>query len=165
MQVIVNKYGFKEGLTTKDGKIINWPYSEPQPSDEELNLWLAQDSKKAEIKALRNSALLEPTPKTVSFQDNLENKTFNVQSNDVNVFTNIIAYLGDRPASDTRKWTDSTGERVDLSINDFRSLRNHLIFRDEVQYDQARLRSKEVEALTSVEEVETYDINQVIISG
>jgi len=141
-------------------------YEARQPTAEDL-LQNAKDSKIAEIKALRNSSILEPTPKTVSFQDNLENKTFNVQSNDVNVFSNIIAYLQDLidsgMLSPTRKWTDAEGERIDLSVNDFRSLRNHLIYRDELQYDQAKLRVAAVKALTVIEDVEAYDINQVII--
>ena len=37
MQAIINKYGFKEGLTTKGGKITNWPYSEKKPTIAELS--------------------------------------------------------------------------------------------------------------------------------
>jgi hypothetical protein len=46
MDIIIKKYGFKEGLTTLDGKITNWPYDEPQPSQEELTEWVALDEAK-----------------------------------------------------------------------------------------------------------------------
>jgi signal recognition particle subunit SEC65 len=36
MDAIIYKYGFKEGLTTKEGKIISWPYSEKKPTQAEL---------------------------------------------------------------------------------------------------------------------------------
>jgi hypothetical protein len=36
MQAIINKYGFKEGLTTRAGKITNWPYAEKKPTIAEL---------------------------------------------------------------------------------------------------------------------------------
>lgn len=38
MQAIINKYGFKEGLTTKDGKIVKWPYASPKPTSKELDI-------------------------------------------------------------------------------------------------------------------------------
>lgn len=37
MDAIIDKYGFKEGLTTKDGKITNWPYEEKEPTVSELD--------------------------------------------------------------------------------------------------------------------------------
>lgn len=41
MDAIIDKYGFKEGLTTKEGKIINWPYSEKKPTITELKVIVA----------------------------------------------------------------------------------------------------------------------------
>lgn len=37
MDAIIAKYGFKEGLTTKDGEITNWPYDEKKPSQTKLD--------------------------------------------------------------------------------------------------------------------------------
>lgn len=37
MDAIIELYGFKEGLTTKSGKITNWVYDVPEPTQEELN--------------------------------------------------------------------------------------------------------------------------------
>ena len=36
MDAIIDKYGFKEGLTTRKGKITNWPYTEKKPTVAEL---------------------------------------------------------------------------------------------------------------------------------
>lgn len=38
MEAITEIYGQKEGLSTKEGKITAWPYSEPEPTQEELDL-------------------------------------------------------------------------------------------------------------------------------
>ena len=36
MQALQDKYGFKEGLSIRDGKITEWPYDEKQPTQAEL---------------------------------------------------------------------------------------------------------------------------------
>lgn len=51
MDFITSKYGPKEGLTTSCGEILNWPYSEPKPTKEDLALMIDQDLKTQEIKA------------------------------------------------------------------------------------------------------------------
>lgn len=38
MEYIIDKYGFKEGLTTTEGKITNWPYTEKKPTIAQLKL-------------------------------------------------------------------------------------------------------------------------------
>ncbi len=37
MEAITDIYGLKEGLTTRNNKITNWVYSEPEPTQEELD--------------------------------------------------------------------------------------------------------------------------------
>lgn len=51
MEAITRKYGHKEGLTTKEGKITNWPYSEPNPTQKELDRLVAEFHKVQEIKS------------------------------------------------------------------------------------------------------------------
>lgn len=132
-----------------------------------LDLQEAKDKKKAEIKALREEDLNKPTPRTVIYEGNLSNRSFNISVKDhLPIFESIInklSRLADSGVENpTREWTDASGQRVALDINDYTSLANHLDLRDEAEYSQANLKIKEVEALTTIEEVEAYDINKVI---
>lgn len=63
----------------------------------------------------------------------------------------------------TRTWGDITGERLLLDITDFKSLRKHLNLRDVQEYDHARLKIEAINLLTTIEEIEAFDITQVII--
>ena len=127
----------------------------------------AKDKKITEIKALRKSNLLKSTPQTITYSGNLENKTFNINENDIDKFTTIIASLQDDidngAVNPTRNWSDETGERLSLDINDFKSLRKHLNIRDEQEFDQARLKIEALELLETIEEIEAFDITQIIV--
>tara|TARA_R110000737_G_C14595333_1_gene488215 strand:+ start:179 stop:712 length:534 start_codon:yes stop_codon:yes gene_type:complete len=176
MDIIIKRFGFKEGFTTRGGKIVEWPYSEPQPSQDDLDIWIAQDIKNNEIKATRKKELLRSTPQTITYEDNLANKSFNVNSDQhiplFNAFINKLQERIDSGATNpTRNWTDSEGNRLALGIDDFRSLRNHLDERDEQQYDQAILKEKEIDKLSKsnkskkdkIKNIEDFDITQVIV--
>lgn len=56
MQAIIDKYGFKEGLKTVNGVITNWVYDAPQPTQEELEIILAEFEAKNMYKKLRKQA-------------------------------------------------------------------------------------------------------------
>ena len=132
-----------------------------------IDLQEAKDKKELEIKALRKANLLKSTPQTITYSGNLENKTFNINENDIDKFTTIIASLQDDidngAVNPTRNWSDETGERLSLDINDFKSLRKHLNLRDEQEFDQARLKIEALELLETIEEIEAFDITQVIV--
>lgn len=116
-----------------------------------------------QVKILRESNLLRPTPHTITYGGNLINKTFNISSGDLAMFGTIIDGLKDLLEGATRGWTDATGERLELDIDDFKSLRNHLLFRDDQEHTQARRKIDAINALTTIEEVEAFDINEVIV--
>lgn len=66
MDAIIKKYGFKEGLVTKAGKIIEWPYDEPKPSQAELDLLIKEfdlDTKYKELRARAYPAIEEQLDK------------------------------------------------------------------------------------------------------
>jgi hypothetical protein len=52
MDAIINKYGYKPGLTTREGKITNWPYEEKKPTIAELKVIVEEyENSIAHIKA------------------------------------------------------------------------------------------------------------------
>lgn len=168
MDIIIEKYGFREGLTTRDGKITNWPYDDPQPTQSELDLWITQSKKIKEIKQFCEEELRKSTPQTITYNGNLENKTFKVDVKEhLPLFESIISKLKRRidagEQSPTREWTDASGERLNLSLEDFESLSNHLDSRDEQQYAQRRLKIDAINSLNTVEEVEAFNIEEVIV--
>ena len=121
----------------------------------------AKDKKKAEIKALRDNNLLLPTPLTIELGG--LNKQFNVKSVDLLMFGTIITVLSQSEGS-TRSWQAGDGVRYELTVNDYRSLVNHLISRDELEFFQAKLKIAALSLLNTVEEIEAFDINEIIIS-
>lgn len=140
---------------------------EPEFTNKEL-LQIAIDKKKKEIKALRESNRHASTPQTITYEGNLENKTFDISiDKDLAMFGNIISDLQEDidngAINPTRNWSDATGERLALKIGDFKSLKKHLNSRDEQEYDQARLKIDAIEDLNTIEEVEAFDINQIIV--
>lgn len=153
---------FEEGKITKfvDGvwvlESIPEPKPEPEPTLEE-----AKDKKKAEIKALRDKNLLLPTPLTIELGG--LNKQFNVKSVDLLMFGTIITVLSQSEGS-TRSWQAGDGVRYELTVNDYRSLVNHLISRDELEFFQAKLKIAALSLLNTAEEIEAFDINEIIIS-
>lgn len=121
----------------------------------------AKDKKKAEIKALRDKNLLLPTPLTIELGG--LNKQFNVKSVDLLMFGTIITVLSQSEGS-TRSWQAGDGVRYELTVNDYRSLVNHLISRDELEFFQAKLKIAALSLLNTAEEIEAFDINEIIIS-
>jgi hypothetical protein len=95
-----------------------------------------------------------------------------IDSNSYGVYQSLVDYntfpLNDATTwtylySITRSWSDSTGERIQLTIDDFESLLTHIERRDEQEYDQARLKIQLLNSLETLEEVEDFDITQIII--
>jgi hypothetical protein len=140
-------------------------YYDRQPTTDQL-LAAAKDKKKVEIKKLRDSNLEKPTPQSIEYDGNLSNRSFAVSVKiHLPVFESIIAKLNRRieagEDSPTREWTDSSGERLQLTIEDYKSLANHLDERDEQEYSQARLKIELLESLDTLEEIGDFDINEV----
>jgi hypothetical protein len=152
-------------------EINKWDYEIDKPNftQDEIKLSIAKTSKINQAKKLRDSNLNKPTPQTVGSydkMDNLINRTFNISEKDVEKFNTIISRLQDRidagEINPTRRWKTST-VRIALTIDDYKSLRNHLEDRDEQEYDQYNLKVELLNNLTTVEEVEAFDINEIIV--
>jgi hypothetical protein len=131
----------------------------------QIELEEAKNKKISQIKALRDSNLAKPTPQTISYEGNLANKSFALTRDDLTLINVIIGDLEEKIANGlenpTRDWTAIEG-RFALNVGDFKSLRTHMVWRDELEYTQARLKIEEIKALTTLEEVENYDINKIV---
>jgi hypothetical protein len=146
-----------------------------------VNLQEAKDKKRAEIKALRDSNLQKPTPQTINYSGALSNRTFDIDVvRTLPLINSFLSTLKEKRQiwiddadfaqynrarfgieNPTRGFTDANGERLELGIDDFRSLKFHLDDRDEVQFNQYQARVNFLETLTTIEEIEAYDINTV----
>jgi len=153
------------GVSDDNIDVQNWISSggivEPEFTDLEL-INNAKEKKRKEIKALRDKRLLDPTPRTLS--NGGLNRQFNLKSGDLLMFNTIITVLSQAQGS-TRSWEAADGIRYELDINDYKSLVNHLILRDEQEYSQARLKIDVLNSLNTLQEVEAFDINQIIVSN
>jgi hypothetical protein len=134
-------------------------------------LELAKNRKKIEIKALRDNQLELPTPQHQDlnlYTGNLANRSFNVSCKEhiprfsaiINMLERQISELNPNP---TREWTDASGTILNLTISDFQSLLDHLEARDKTEFRLCNLRKAAVDALTTIEEVEAFDITQIIV--
>ncbi len=54
-EAIIDKYGFKSGLTLQGNKIIEWPYKQPKPSESELNILHENFKESNKYKELRKN--------------------------------------------------------------------------------------------------------------
>ena len=127
------------------------------------NLEKAKTAKIIEIKAWRDAELIKPTPQTVNSYDdddapNIGNHSFKFASEDMSLLANILDKLRRLPNGRTRKWTSITGERVALTKSDFQSILDHMEARDESLFDIAQMNIDIVNELTSVKEVEDFEI-------
>lgn len=158
-----------------------------EATQEEADLFILNETKDTKIqslKELRDVNLIKETPQTINYSGNLLNKQFKLGKEDLSTFNVIIDMLKEQiiegNLTPTRKWTDATGDRLDLDIEDFKSLRNHLLNRDEQEYDQYKLKKDEINSIRfydaeidpieneetttqTIQRVKDYDINQVII--
>lgn len=159
MKKIVN--GLEIELTAEE--LLEYNAIQPKPQD---ILNQTKQRKINQIKALRDNNLKKPTPQTISYEGNLANKSFAITKDDLTLINVIICDLDDKIAAGlenpTREWTAIEG-RFALNISDFKSLRSHVLLRDEQEYSQARLKVSEIAALETLEEVENYDINKIIL--
>ena len=144
----------QEFLSGKVVCIIDGKYQEYVKPDDVL-LEEAKYSKKSEVKSARNKEFSKP----LQARGSLYLKT----QPEVNIF--LAAYsMAD---GSVKEWApcDVNGEAHDneVSFSKFElvSVSNHYEDRKTTHYNQSRRRCRAIEALTSIEEVESYDITQV----
>lgn len=162
-QSIINKYGFKEGLVIREGKIIKWPYDVVQPSAEELQLieklFVSRDKKVKELKTLRDKEFKEP----------------------VLVRSNPDIYLKPQPESNiflaahsmedgsTKEWRicDSEGNMLDqileITKGELLSASSHYEERKTLAYNQYHKKCFELKNSEDLDFITNYDINKIIV--
>jgi hypothetical protein len=128
-----------------------------QVSDKEksnIDLQKAKENKKAEINKQRDLARDKDISHTVN------GKIYKFQRDIVDqlAFINSIVSMTDTAVDG---WVTSDNSIVDLSKSDLISICNHIRLRDGNEVKQARKRKDAVNALTTISEVENYDINTV----
>tara|TARA_R110000782_G_scaffold52163_1_gene111983 strand:- start:319 stop:795 length:477 start_codon:yes stop_codon:yes gene_type:complete len=154
MDIIIKKYGFKEGLTTRDGEIINWPYDEPKPTKDDINLMSAQEVKKLEVVEARNKEFSKP----LQARDDLYLRA----QPEVNIFLAANS-MGD---GSSKEWApcDVNGVIQDSEVaftkSELVSVSNHYEERKTTHYNQCRRRCRAIDKLESVRDVESYDVTQ-----
>lgn len=137
----------------------------------------AKDSKILDIKIYCKGQLKRSTPQTISYSGNLSNHTFNIDvEKHLPLFESIISKLQRRidagEIDPVREWTDADGNRLSLTIEDFKSLANHLDSRDEQEFSQRSLKIDAVEAIYEdenksleqrLQEIKEFDVAEVIV--
>ena len=130
-------------------------------------LQIAKNKKKIEISAYKDYRLSLPTPQTVIYEGILSNRNFKIKEESLSFFTTQIVYLKDQielgVENPTRTYTDADNVALQLTLNDFRSLLNHANERDAQEQSQCNLKKIAVQLLNTIEEVEVFDITQIIL--
>lgn len=130
----------------EDGGVLT-----PLYSVEEL-----KDLKKQEIKKLRNDSFSKPLLARVISGD-----SYYVTTNpEINIFQSAILMTDD----ETREWgcyRDGQKEIITLTKSELLSLANHYEQRKNQEYNLCDKRREAVDALSTIQEVEDYDINTV----
>lgn len=145
------------------------------PSLEE-QLEEAKQEKYTQIKNLRKENINKPTPQTITYSGGLANKMFKVNfDKDITAINGVISDLEHSIANlvlnPKRGWTDINGDRWELNIDDFKSLRKHILDRDDQERKQEELKNKAIQAIVptaqktieqAIAEVKAFDITQII---
>jgi hypothetical protein len=148
-------------LPNDDQDILAWLAQgnspEPEFTDEEL-LFKAKDIKKQQIKNLRLHNLSRDL-----LGKKIDEVDFYVKTDpEINLFQSAILM----PDNETRLWgcfSVAGKGLVPFSKNELLSIANHYEVRKNQEYNLCDLRRSAVDALTTIEEVEAFDITQVFV--
>jgi hypothetical protein len=124
----------------------------------------AQLKKLAELKTNLINAKEGETPKKgslESYQIDGVFRTFKVKISDLATIVARVSRLEKAAIGTTAQWTDVDGNRLDLNLQQFESLRNHLDVRDQTLHMLYEQTKSEIKACTTLEELEAIDINFV----
>lgn len=157
----------EDGKTTifENGKWINKVAVEPklelftEPTLEEL--------KAQKIAQLKNNLINVKEGKTPK-KGSLESyeidgvfRTFKVKLSDLATVVARVSRLEKAAVGTTAQWTDIDGNRLNLNLEQFQCLRNHLDVRDQSFHTLYEAIKSEIKACTTLEELEAIDINFV----
>ena len=134
------------------------------PSEEDLINQLAQ-AKTLKIAELKNNLINAKEGKTPkegsleSYQVDGVFRTFKVKLSDLATIGARVSRLEKAAVGTTAQWTDIDGNRLDLNLQQFESLRNHLDVRDQTLHMLYEEIKSEIKACTTLEQLEQIDIN------
>ncbi len=134
-------------------------YEVKDSKDIPVDLADVKNSKKAEIKALRNSEFQKPLQIRSNPDIYLKPKPE----------TNIFMAAYSMADNTTKEWRvcDIDGvmqnEFIEAAKDELMSISNHYEERKTLEYNQYHKKCDAVEALETIEEVESFDINQIIV--
>ena len=123
-----------------------------------------QLKKLAQLKANLNSEMELVSPRKGSFDSYIINgvfRTFKVKISDLPTLTSRIDRLRKAIVGTTAQWTDVEGNRLDLNIEQFECLRNHLDVRDQALHTIYQEIKSQIKACKTLEALEAIDINFV----
>ena len=138
-------------------------------TETEIDAYKLQEAKAlklAQLKKNRDDAISSSTPKpgsTQVYEINGVNRTFQLRVSDIATVSSRIIRLQNAPQGTTAQWTDIEGERLNLTLEQFKSLANHLDVRDQAIYELYNEKKIEINSI-SVDE-EYFDENQEPITA
>ena len=134
------------------------------PSEEKLlsQLNSQKQAKIAQLKANRISEMEVKTPKPSSLQiykiDGVF-RTFKIKISDIAILNSRIIRLQNAIAGTTAQWTDIDNNRLDLTLDQFKTLANHLDVRDQDLFSIYTDKLAEINACTTLEELNNINID------
>jgi hypothetical protein len=146
---------------TTDYFYINGEFKITDKSDEEF-LLEKKNEKIAQLKTNRTSEMEIETPKPSSLQtykiDGVA-RTFKIKISDIAILNSRIIRLQNAVAGTTAQWTDVDNNRLDLTLDQFKTLANHLDVRDQNLFSIYTDKLAEINACTTLEELDAININ------
>jgi hypothetical protein len=136
-------------------------FKESNLSDFEI-LKNAKNQKIAQLKANRISEMEVETPKPSSsevYQIDGVARIFKLKISDIAILNSRIIRLQNAIAGTTAQWTDIDNNRLDLTLEQFRTLANHLDVRDQNLFTLYTEKLAEINACTTLEELKAININ------
>ena len=85
-------------------------------------------------------------------------RTFKVKLSDLATVVARVSRLEKAAVGTTAQWTDIDGNRLDLNLEQFQCLRNHLDVRDQNLHTLYEAMKSEIKACTTLEELEAIEI-------
>jgi uncharacterized protein YjcR len=122
----------------------------------------AKLTKIAQLKANRISEMEIETPKLNSLQvyiiDGIA-RTFKIKISDIAILNSRIIRLQNTVAGTTAQWTDIDNNRLNLTLEQFKTLANHLDVRDQNLFTLYTEKLSEINACTTIEELNLINID------
>lgn len=124
----------------------------------------AKKEKIAQLKVNLNSERELVSPRKGSFDSYIIDgvfRTFKVKISDLPTLTSRVDRLRNAAIGTTAQWTDVDGNRLNLNLEQFECLRNHLDVRDQTLHSIYQEIKSQIKTCEALEELKAIDINFV----